>query len=205
MFAGAGAKVLVADVDHPAAQAVAAVSHAVSGWGSLDYAVNNAASAPDEHEIADLDLAEFDRVIAVNLRAVAICLSYEMRQMRGQNSPSAIVNISSIRGHRGVVSSAAYAAAKHGVIGLTRTAAAEGADCSIRVNPVGPGATDTPVLRQAPQRGGVATADRPKHNLMGRDGAPNEIAEASLWLCSRRASFVTGTDITVDGGYLAMP
>jgi NAD(P)-dependent dehydrogenase (short-subunit alcohol dehydrogenase family) len=140
-------------------------------------------------------------VIAVNLRGVWLCLREELRQMAKQKTGGAIVNCSSVAGLVGLAGIPAYVASKHGVIGLTRTAALETARQKIRVNAVCPGAIETPMLGQlmsgmpAGRQGVVDTEP------VGRIGTPDEIAAAVLWLCSPAASFVTGHAMAVDGGW----
>ena len=226
-FGAAGAKVVVADVDAESGAATAAairdaggearfqaadvsrsadvaalVAAAVEAYGRLDCAVNNAAVAPDSHALAELDEAEFDRVIAVNLKGVALCLHHELAQLLRQGDGGAIVNVASVSGLRPQPRNAAYNAAKHGVLGLTKTASLENAPDGIRVNAVCPGAIDTPMLRDA-----VAAAPVPESalvealSLLGRFGRPDEVAQANLWLCSDHASYVTGAALAVDAGY----
>jgi NAD(P)-dependent dehydrogenase (short-subunit alcohol dehydrogenase family) len=179
------------------------VAETVRRYGSLDCAVNNAALLTDHRPITEADVDEFDRIIAVVLRGVLLGLKYELRQMVAQGGGS-VVNISSVNGVRARPFASAYNAAKHGVIGLTRTAALELAEQRIRVNAVCPGAIHTPMLEAAMARRGV-TPEEHARNLspMGRFGEPHEVANATLWLCSDASSFVTGSVLTVDGGLLA--
>ena len=140
------------------------------------------------------------QVIAVNLTGVGLCMKYELAQMRTQGG-GAIVNTASVAGLVGLPSASAYVASKHGVVGLTKTAALEYAQQGIRVNCVCPGVIQTPMTERAlrdPARQAQITA-RP----MGRVGTPEEVAETVMWLCSDAASFVTGHTMTVDGGYVA--
>jgi NAD(P)-dependent dehydrogenase (short-subunit alcohol dehydrogenase family) len=227
VFAAAGAQVLVADVNPEVGQAtverieqdggsasfcrvdVSRSSHvevmvrtAVERYGRLDCAVNNAAVTPDTHPIADLDEAEWDRIIAVDLKGVALCLKYEVAQMLAQGGGGAIVNIGSVSSHRPQPANAAYTAAKHGVIGLTKVASLENAPLGIRVNTVCPGAIDTPMIRGALETVGLTEEEfAPVLSLFGRFGRPEEVAQASLWLCSDEASYVTGAILNVDAGY----
>jgi NAD(P)-dependent dehydrogenase (short-subunit alcohol dehydrogenase family) len=141
----------------------------------------------------------WQRLLDVNLTGVWRCLRHEVAQMRAQGG-GAIVNTASIYGVVGARGSSAYVAGKHGVVGLTRTAAADHAEENIRVNAVCPGFIETPMTEDAMQRSGERVLAR---TAMARMGRPEEIAEAVVWLCSDRASFVTGAAWTVDGGYTA--
>jgi glucose 1-dehydrogenase len=227
VFAAAGAHVLVSDVDSELGQAVVngieagggsasfcrtdvskasdaetMVRTAVERYGRLDCAVNNAAVTPDTHPIAELDEAEWDRILAVDLKGVALCLKYEVAQMLSQGDGGAIVNIGSVSAHRPQPANAAYVAAKHGVLGLTKVASLENAPQGIRVNTVCPGAIDTPMIRGALETVGLTEQEfAPVLSLFGRFGKPEEVAQASLWLCSDQASYVTGAILNVDAGY----
>jgi NAD(P)-dependent dehydrogenase (short-subunit alcohol dehydrogenase family) len=229
VFAAAGAKVLVSDVDEENGQATvegivadggaatfcradvscaadveAMVRAAVEAYGRLDCAVNNAAVTPDTHPIAELDEAEYDRIIAVDLKGVALCLKHEIAQMLAQDGGGAIVNIGSVSSFRPQPNNAAYVAAKHGVVGLTKVASLENAPLGIRVNTVCPGAIDTPMVRGALEKVGLTEAEfAPVISLLGRFGRPEEVAQASLWLCSDQSSYVTGAVLAVDAGYLS--
>ena len=178
------------------------VATAVERWGRLDCAVNNAALPPDSAPIVDLDIATFDRIVAVNLRAVALCLKHELRHMASQKSGS-IVNLGSVSSVKARAHNPAYVATKHGVVGLTKTAALEHGRDQIRVNAVLPGGIDTPMIRAARAASGVTPPDEFGLSLFGRLGTPEEIAEACLWLCSDRSSYVTGHSLAVDAGFLA--
>ncbi|MCK6212192.1 glucose 1-dehydrogenase [Georgenia sp. EYE_87] len=227
LFAQAGAKVVIADINEEAGRATtdalradglevafvradvssassveAMVAFAVQTYGRLDCAVNNAAMTPDTHPVAELDESEFDRLIAVDLKGVALCLTYEIRQMLAQGGGGAIVNISSVSGVRPQPNNLAYVAAKHAVIGMTKVASLEYAPSGIRVNSVGPGAIDTPMLRGALETIGATEEEfAPQLSLLGRFGQPSEVAEASMWLCSDQSSYVTGALLMVDAGY----
>jgi NAD(P)-dependent dehydrogenase (short-subunit alcohol dehydrogenase family) len=153
-------------------------------------------------ETADADPAEFDRVTTINLRGVWTCMKHELAHMR-QRGGGAIVNCSSIGGLIGIPGAAIYHGAKHGVIGLTRSAALEYAPRGIRINAVCPGTIDTPMVARMvaedPARMEQLIAAEP----IGRLGKPEEIANAMLWLCSPLSSYVVGHALAVDGGYTA--
>lgn len=185
------------------AQVEALVAQTVATYGRLDCAVNNAAITPDILPIHEADMAVFDRVLNVDLRSVMLCMKYEIRQLLAQGSAGSIVNIGSVSSFRPQPNNAAYVAAKHGVIGLTKTGSLEYAGRNIRVNAVLPGAIDTPMLRGALETTGFTEADfAPALSLFGRFGKPEEVAEASAWLCSDASSYVTGHSLAVEGGYL---
>ena len=170
-------------------------------FGRLDVAFNNAGALGELGPMADCAPANFDRVIAINLRGIFLCMREELRLMTTQEDGGAIVNCASVAGLVGLAGAPAYVASKHGVVGLTRTAALEYAKANMRVNAVCPGPIDTPMLADlmAGMPGGRDTilAIEP----VGRLGKPQEIADAVVWLCSPAASFVTGQAIAVDGGW----
>jgi NAD(P)-dependent dehydrogenase (short-subunit alcohol dehydrogenase family) len=183
-------------------QAAAMVEHAVATFGRLDMAFNNAGIQVPPSDAADEPAANFDRVNAINLRGVWTCMKHELRQMRTQGS-GAIVNCSSLGGLVGLPGRAAYHASKHGVIGLTSSAALEYAPRGIRINAVCPGPIDTPMVRDMAQRGELDVPEAAKNQPIGRLGRADEIAAAVLWLCSPAASYVLGVALPVDGGYTA--
>jgi NAD(P)-dependent dehydrogenase (short-subunit alcohol dehydrogenase family) len=227
-FAREGAKVLVADVVEEgghetveliksaggeavftrcdvarAADAEALVATAVRHFGRLDCAYNNAGIAGKIARTADETEDGFDRIMAINLRGVWLCMKYEILQMLKQEQGGAIVNTASAAGLVGSHGMAAYGASKHGVVGLTKTAALEYALHNIRVNAVCPGVIDTPMVG-----GMVGSHPRLKEILLStepvaRMGQPSEIAEAVTWLLSDYASFVTGCAMPVDGAMTA--
>jgi NAD(P)-dependent dehydrogenase (short-subunit alcohol dehydrogenase family) len=178
------------------------VQKAVEKFGRLDIAFNNAGIEGVWSPIVRQSEEDWDRTIAINLKGVWLCLKYEIRQMLKQGGAGAIVNMSSITGLVGAVGVAAYSASKHGVIGLTQTAALENAKTGIRINAVCPGFTETPMSDRVFRAPGVHKYVLSCHPI-GRLGRPKEIAEAVLWMCSDRASFMTGQSLVLDGGFLA--
>lgn len=181
-------------------QVQAMVERAVSTFGRIDAAFNNAGIQVPPDNIADALLSDFDKVTSVNLRGVWSCTKYEAHQMRKQGS-GAIVNCSSIGGLIGLPGRAAYHASKHGVIGLTKSAAMEYADQGIRINAVCPGTIETPMVTKMLATQPEAMEEILKSQPIGRLGRPEEIASAVLWLCSPGSSFVIGHALVVDGGF----
>jgi NAD(P)-dependent dehydrogenase (short-subunit alcohol dehydrogenase family) len=184
------------------AQVEAMVKKTVSTFGRLDAAYNNAGVQNVLAETADTTREDYDRVIGINLRGVWSCMKFELQQMRKQGSGT-IVNCSSLGGLVGGAERGIYHAAKHGVIGFTKSAALEYAARGIRINAVCPGLIWTPMADQMVATGqGEALKAMEKSIPMGRVGRPEEIADAVLWLCSDAASYVTGQSISVDGGFI---
>jgi len=178
------------------------VQKAVEKFGRLDIAFNNAGIEGVWSPIVRQSEEDWDRTIAINLKGVWLCLKYEIRQMLKQGGSGAIVNMSSITGLVGAVGAGAYSASKHGVIGLTQTAALENAKSGIRINAVCPGVIETSMadrLFRPPTVNKYVLSCHP----IGRFGRPTEIAEAVVWMCSERASFMTGQSLILDGGFLA--
>jgi NAD(P)-dependent dehydrogenase (short-subunit alcohol dehydrogenase family) len=228
VFAREGAPVLVADVSEEqghetvklvkdaggeavfarcdvsrATEVEALVATAVKQFGRLDCAYNNAGISGKIARTADETEEGFDRIMAINLRGVWLCMKYEILQMLKQEKGGAIVNTASAAGLVGSHGMSAYGASKHGVVGLTKTAALEYARHNIRVNAVCPGVIDTPMVG-----GIVGSHPRLKEILVSaepiaRMGQPSEIAEAVTWLLSDHASFVTGCAMPVDGAMTA--
>ncbi|MFI0814811.1 glucose 1-dehydrogenase [Streptomyces sp. NPDC021098] len=224
-FAAADAAVVLADLDKDAVQRAAAeltaaghqaigiacdvtdeaqtaamVERAVATFGRLDMAFNNAGVQAPPSDAADEPAENFDHVNAVNLRGIWAGMKHELRQMREQGS-GAIVNCSSLGGLLGMPQRAAYHASKHGVIGLTKSAAVEYAPRGVRINAVCPGVIDTPMAADMVENQAEAMAEIMKEQSIGRLGRPDEIAAAVLWLCSPGASLVVGVALPVDGGF----
>jgi NAD(P)-dependent dehydrogenase (short-subunit alcohol dehydrogenase family) len=226
-FAEAGAAVVLADIDEAALtaaakqltdaghqalaivcdvtdedQVAAAVDRTVETFGRLDMAYNNAGIQIPPTDAADESAEQFDRVNAINLRGIWASMKHELRHMRTQGS-GAIVNCSSLGGLVGIPGRASYHATKHGVIGLTGSAALEYAPRGIRINAICPGTIDTPMVSDMIVKGELDRAEAEAGQPINRLGTADEIAQAVLWLCSPGASFVIGIALPVDGGYVA--
>jgi len=201
-LAGQGHKALAIRCDvADDAQVEAMVDQTVATFGRLDAAYNNAGVQNILAETADATREDFDRVMAINLRGVWSCMKFELRQMRKQGSGT-IVNCSSIGGLVGGAGRGTYHAAKHGVIGLTKSAALEYAAKGIRINAICPGLIDTPMSDQMKAAGQADALNAMLKDVpIGRLGRAEEIANAVLWLCSPAASLVVGHALAVDGGY----
>ncbi|KRG73413.1 oxidoreductase [Stenotrophomonas chelatiphaga] len=178
----------------------AAVARTVAELGSVDIAVNNAGIAGPAAISGDYPVDGWRKVIDVNLTSVFLCQRAQIQAMRDAGNGGSIINMASILGQVGYAGSVAYAAAKHGVVGLTQTAAWEHASDQIRINAVGPGFISTPLLEQMDPK--VRATLESRHALK-RLGTPEEVAALVAWLASDAASFATGTYYAIDGGYLA--
>ncbi|HAK77972.1 MAG TPA: oxidoreductase [Runella sp.] len=200
MADGYKALAIVCDVSDDA-QVKAMVDKTVETFGKLDAAFNNAGIQNVLADAADQTIEDFDRVIGVNLRGVWSCMKYELQQMRKQGN-GAIVNCSSIGGILGGPQRGTYHGAKHGVIGLTKSAALEYASQGIRINSICPGIIHTPMVDKMMAGGQQDILDAMIEAVPAkRLGQPKEIADAVLWLCSDMASLVVGHTLVVDGGY----
>ncbi|MFD7959066.1 SDR family NAD(P)-dependent oxidoreductase [Streptomyces ardesiacus] len=226
-FAQAGAAVGLADIDETAVftavkeltdaghralalvgnvtdedQVAAAVDRTVETFGRLDMAYNNAGIMPPPTDAADESAEQFDRVHNINLRGIWAAMKHELRHMRDQGS-GAIVNCSSLGGLVGNPGRAAYHSTKHGVIGLTKSAALEYGPRGVRINAVCPGTISTPMVDAMVEGGELDRTQAEAGQAIDRLGTADEIAQAVLWLCSSGASYVTGIALPVDGGYTA--
>jgi len=178
------------------------VTKTVAAFGGLDIAFNNAGIGGESNATGDMSIEGWNKVINVNLNSVFYCMKYQLLQMQKRGS-GAIVNNSSILGAVGFNNAAGYVAAKHGVIGLTKTAALEYSAKGIRINAVGPAFINTPLLSEAGMNDTIKQSVLVPLHPIGRLGESKEVAELVLWLSSDKASFVTGSYYPVDGGYLA--
>ena len=229
LFAKAGAKVVVAGRREPegketvelirvaggdgffvktdvskASEVETLVKKVVEKFGRLDVAFNNAGIEGVWTSIVSESEEDWDRTFDINLKGVWLCMKYEIRQMLKQGGAGAIVNMASVAGLIGLAGAAAYCASKHGVMGLTKAVALETARSGIRINAVCPAVVETPMadrLYSAPAVNKFVLGLHP----VGRFGKPMEIAEAVLWMCSDRASFMTGQSLVLDGGFTAGP
>lgn len=227
LCAARGAKVVIADLDEEKGAILAAairergrqaefvrtdvsrdadvaamVAFAISAFGRIDAAFNNAGINTGNSLLVDLPLEQWNRGLAVNLTSVFLCMKHQIPVMLAQGG-GAILNTSSTSGVVGNAMSPDYVAAKHGVVGITRAAAIEVSGQGIRVNALVPGGTETPILMNALGQNPTLRAVIESGHPIGRIGQPGELAEAAAWLLSDAASFVTGACIAVDGGLTA--
>ncbi|MCH7707726.1 MAG: glucose 1-dehydrogenase [Myxococcales bacterium] len=226
-FAREGASVTVADIADDAGKKVAeeiesaggrahfihldvtsesdvenAVRSTVEAFGRLDCAVNNAGTTGASGMIQQISLEDWRKTMSINLESVFLCLKYELLVMQEQKN-GAIVNVASGAGLIAVPGLSPYCASKHGVLGLTKTAAVENARSGVRVNAICPGSTDTPMLRAAMEASPVMEKMIMSSLPSGRLGTPDQIAEAAVWLCSDRAAYVSGESMLVDAAAVA--
>ena len=199
--AGGEAIFVKADVSQ-AADVETLITQTVETYGRLDCAFNNAGIEGSVKPTIDCTEEEFDRTIAVNLTGVWLCMKYEIQQMLSQGGGT-IVNTASAAGLVGFPGLPDYVASKHGVVGLTKTAALEYAKSGIRVNAVCPGVIQTPMVERGAQLSPGFDELAVSMEPVGRFGQPSEVGEAVVWLCSDAASFVTGIPMQVDGGLVA--
>jgi NAD(P)-dependent dehydrogenase (short-subunit alcohol dehydrogenase family) len=184
------------------AEVQALVRKTVEKFGRLDIAFNNAGIEGNWIPIAEQSEEDWDRTIDINLKGVWLCLKYEIQQMLKQGRGGAIVNMASVAGLIGSPGAATYSASKHGVMGLTKAAALETARSGIRINVVCPAVIETPMGERLFAEPGFRKFALGLHPI-GRFGTPEEIAEGVLWMCSDRASFMTGQSLVLDGGFMA--
>jgi NAD(P)-dependent dehydrogenase (short-subunit alcohol dehydrogenase family) len=189
-----------ADVSKPG-DCMRLVGETLAKYDRLDYACNNAGIGGEQNPIDQLSIEGWNQTLTINLSGVFYCMHYEIRAMLKTGGGS-IVNMASILGQVGFAGAGAYVSAKHGVVGLTQTAALEYAKAGIRVNAVGPAFIQTPMIEGVTSDPGAAQALTAAHPI-GRLGQPEEIAELVIWLSSDKASFITGNYYAADGGYLA--
>ncbi|WP_353946441.1 glucose 1-dehydrogenase [Streptomyces sp. HUAS MG91] len=183
-------------------QVAAAVDRTVETLGRLDMAYNNAGIQIPPTDAADESIEQFEKVHTINLRGIWASMKHELRHMRAQGS-GAIVNCSSLGGLVGIPGRASYHSSKHGVIGLTTSAALEYAPRGIRINAICPGTINTPMVSDMIAKGELDRAEAEANQPINRLGTAEEMAQAVLWLCSPGASFVVGVALPVDGGYTA--
>lgn len=201
---GAGAKARFVSCDvSKASEVEALIANVASAEGRLDGAFNNAGIESDWASTTRCSEENFDRTLAINLKGVWLCMKYQINQMLEQGGGS-IVNTASVAGLVGSRGGCAYVASKHGVVGLTKTAALEFSAKGVRVNAVCPGVIDTPMVERMIEETGLSREVFERQEPIGRLGEPREIGDAVAWLLSAQASFVTGVAMPVDGGFVAV-
>jgi NAD(P)-dependent dehydrogenase (short-subunit alcohol dehydrogenase family) len=201
----AGGKALFVKTNVTVATEVdALIDKTVSHYGRLDCAVNGAAVDAESLPLGEGEDEQFDRIMNVNVKGVWLCMKAQLRRMMNQEGGGVILNVADVGGLVAVPNHAIYAASKHAVIGMTKTAAVEYAKSGIRINSLCPGAVKTPMLARMLEREPGRDKKLKAAHPMGRYAEPAEVASAALWLCSEHASFVTGHQLAVDGGLTAI-
>jgi len=188
------------DISDPV-QVQAMLAETVQTFGGLNYACNNAGVAGEQGSTVDYAIEDWRRVIDINLTGTWLCMKYELPEILKAGG-GAIVNVSSILGQSGFANAPAYTASKHGIIGLTKTAALEYAAQNVRINAVCPAVIETPMIGPISEDAEMLAAMQAMHPI-NRLGQPEEVAEAIVWLCADESSFVVGEALLVDGGYSA--
>lgn len=178
------------------------ISEVIRTYGRLDYAVNNAGIEGEQGKTAECSLENWNRTLNINLKGIWLCMKHEIPEML-KHKKGAIVNMASVAGLVGFEGIPAYVASKHGVVGLTKTAALEYAKDGIRINAICPGVIKTPMIDRFTGKEKTLEKQFIDMEPIGRMGQPEEVAEAVSFLCSDRASFITGGILTVDGGWVA--
>ena len=201
--AGATARFVRCDVSQDA-EVRAAVQSVAAEEGRLDGAFNNAGIESEWASTTRCSEENFDRTIAINLKGVWLCMRHEINQMLTQGGSGSVVNTASVAGLVGSRGGCAYVASKHGVVGLTKTAALEYAPKGVRVNAVCPGVIETPMVERMIEATKLERENFERQEPMGRLGQPREIGDAVAWLLSDASSFVTGVAMPVDGGFVAV-
>lgn len=225
IFAEKGASVAILDVDMEAAEKLSAelnengantiaiqcdvssetqvekaVAKVVETYGKLDAAFNNAGIQIPAQDITETSEEDYDKILNVNLKGVWLCMKHELIQMKKQQS-GAIVNNSSLAGKVGVPGRTPYVAAKHAILGITKSAAADYASQGIRINAVCPGTIETPMVNDMVNSGDLKREDSINAAPINRLGKASEVADAAVWLCGEESTYVIGQSIAVDGGY----
>lgn len=225
LFAGQGSKVIVSDIQEEEGSKTVSeiedlggqaifikcdvadkqevkelVEKSIEKYGRLDFGVNNAGIEGENEKTANCTEGNWDRIMDINLKGAWLCMKFEIEQMLKQGS-GAIVNVSSVAGLVGFAGTPAYTASKHGMLGLTKTAALDYATSGIRVNAVCPAVIRTPMIDRVTKEDNEALKSFESMHPVGRLGEPKEVAEAIYWLCSDKASFITGAAFPIDGGF----